>query len=122
MIDLLALVTPLTAGLIWLVPSTPEPGHGHYAQVDYLTNGLLTSSLNAGAIDSSRLIVTNNFGRSLYVFIVLKPVSSEIRSFADLIERGLKADSDLVLVDEAKLTDEILRMVPAGLHARMKSI
>lgn len=98
--DLIKQVTPLTRAVIWIVKDECDSNNPHYADIDYLLDGLLTANLRARENVSSRLIMTRNFNRPLFVFVVKEMVPSEIASFVSLVDNDLGPENDILVLDE----------------------
>ena len=88
MSNLINHITPLTRGIIWFI-SEESPSNQYYADIDYLLDGLLTSNFASAKNLTSRLVIGENFGRSLYVMIVKEVKHQEIDSFISLIKKDL---------------------------------
>ena len=117
--ELIKQVTPLTRGIIWLIKdeSTTNP---YYAQIDYLLDGLLTANLTITPDLSSRLIIGQNFTKSLYVMVIKEVRPKEIESFVSLIKNELGPENDITVIDEWN-GSEILRPIlkEIGHHLRL---
>lgn len=107
--DLIKIVTPLTRGIIWLAkdPGTSNP---HYAQIDYILDGLLTANLKSASEKSNKVIVGQNFNQAIYVMILDDINSKEIQSYLSLF-KNLGPENDIIVIDElgalAKLRPEL---------------
>jgi hypothetical protein len=99
MTDLLAQVTPLTKGIIWLTAGVPSVEKKFYKEIDYLLNGLLTATIRANQ-QSSNVLVGENFGRSFYVFSAPHPEVKDLINFLDLLRPQLADENNLFLIDE----------------------
>lgn len=93
-------VTPNTVGIIWLARDERDSSQPHYSEIDYLVDGLLTANLKIEESRSSRLIVGENFNRSLFVLIVSEVKAAEIDSFVTLVKKDLGAENDILVIDE----------------------
>lgn len=100
MSELIKEVTPLTAGLIWLVADEKNPTNGHHSEIDYLLDGLLTAFKPETKSTTSQLLIGKNFGKDFYVFIVKEIVPSEVQSFVSLVEKRMGPESDLLVLDD----------------------
>jgi hypothetical protein len=100
--DLIKQVTPLTLGIIWFVKDESDLSNPHYREIDYLLDGLLTANLKVSKIDSSKVIVGQNFNKSLYVLILKEAKASEIQSYVSLFKKDLTAETDILVIDEWK--------------------
>jgi hypothetical protein len=119
--DLVKNVTPLTRGIIWLVPDERDNSNPRYSEIDYLLDGLLTANLKASPeASSSRVIIGTNFSRPLYVLIAQKIVQSEIDSFITLL-KDLNVENDILIVDQAKGLSKIQSQL-AKLNSHLKII
>lgn len=98
--DLKSQVTPLTRGIIWITQDESNSSNPHYGEIDYLLDGLLTANLKVATELSSRVIIGQNFGNSLYVMIVREPKSSELESFVSLFKKDLGPENDILVIDE----------------------
>lgn len=98
--DLINQVTPLTAGIIWLVKDVTETSNPHYKEIDYLLDGLLTANLKVSELKTGQVIIGQNFNGPLYVLIVKEPRPSEIESYISLFKKDLTPESDVLIIDE----------------------
>ncbi len=103
MTSLLSIVTPLTTGIIWTVRGNPNPQLAYYRDLDYILDGLITSSLKEMPHRGSSVLVGKNFGKQLFVLITDGENQSEIANYLSLVEPLLKAESDIVVLDDAGL-------------------
>lgn len=106
MSDLIKQVTPLTRGIIWLVKDETNTNNPHYADIDYLLDGLLTANLKQGSDVSSRVIVGQNFNQPLFVMIAKEVKSNELESFAGLL-KDLNTEHDIILIDETGSSEQL---------------
>lgn len=106
MSNLINHVTPLTRGIIWFI-SEESPSNQYYADIDYLLDGLLTSNFASAKNLTSRLVIGENFGRSLYVMIVKEVKHQEIDSFISLIKKDLGQENDIAVIDETNTLEKL---------------
>jgi hypothetical protein len=100
--DLIKLVTPLTRAIIWFVKDEADISNPHYKKIDYLLDGLLTANLKVSQNVTSRVIIGQNFNKSLYVMILKEPKVSEIDSFISLFKDELQPENVILVIDEAE--------------------
>lgn len=99
--DLKKVVTPLTRGIIWLPKDQELSRNPHYADLDYLLDGLLTANLKeTDSTFSSKVIIGNNYGKLLYVYVVREIQPNETESFVTLVKKDLMAENDILIIDE----------------------
>lgn len=99
--DLKKIVTPLTRGIIWLPKEQELNRNSHYADLDYLLDGLLTANLKeADNSFTSKVIIGNNYGKLLYVYVVKEIQPNETESFVALVKKDLMAEHDILIIDE----------------------
>ncbi len=120
MSELINHITPLTRGIIWLV-AEESPSNQHYAHIDYLLDGLLTSNLVTAKNLSSRLVIGENFNKPLYVMIIREIKRQEIDSFVSLIKKDLGPENDIAVIDETN-TLEKLKNELKDIHTHLRSI
>lgn len=97
--DFIKLVTPLTVGIIWLTKDAGNTSNPHYAEIDYLLDGLLTANLNANLPQSNKVIVGQNFNRPIYVMLLSEVNLPEIQSYISLL-KDLSPENDILVIDE----------------------
>ena len=115
MSDLIQEVTPLTRAIVWIRPDDVSSKDKSYQAIDYLLDGLLTATLKENRASSS-LLVGNNFNRNLLVFSTLKePKKNELDSFFSLLEKDLKGEDRILVVDDVDGREAFLRQVPQKL-------
>ncbi len=118
--DLVRAVTPLTRGIIWLRSAPLKSTDETYRSVDYLLDGLLTSSLNENA--PAGLLIGKNFNRNFYVLRTGADFSSaEVKNFLSLIEKEFKGEDRLLIVDEDQSAGKLMQAIPKNLHSRFQS-
>lgn len=121
MTDLLNQVTPLTKGIIWLPDGSLETSRRFYREIDYLLNGLLTATLKQ-SVETSQVLVGENFGESFFVFVGLKTNAKELTNFLDLIKTQLAAETNLLLIDETNSFSQLKSSVPTEVFNRIQPI
>lgn len=109
--DLIQEVTPLTSAIVWLRPEEISAQDGHYKALDYLLDGLLTATLKDNTA-ASFLLVGKNYNRKLYVFASRDPKKQEFESFLSLLEKELKAEDRILIVDDVSGRENFLKLVP----------
>jgi hypothetical protein len=117
--NIISQVTPLTRGVLWFPGSNLVPDSDSYKALDYLLDGLITSSLNASESWDSRVIVGRSFNSSLYVLIVREFNNAEFDSFIRLIKPQLRSDNDLLVIDEAEVFQNIRTKVPKDISSQI---
>ena len=109
--DLKSFVTPLTRGIIWLTSDETNTANPVYKEIDYLLDGLLTANLKVSGQVSSRVIVGENFDKSIYVMVATSPKANEFESFISLFKKELGPENDVLVIDETdgfgKLKNEL---------------
>lgn len=109
--DLIQEVTPLTKAIVWLRPDAISPQHPHYKAIDYLLDGLLTATLKENNPESF-LLVGKNFNRQLFIFASKAPEQKELNSFLSLVEKDMKAEDRILVVDDIEAREKFLKLVP----------
>lgn len=104
--DLIKQVTPLTRGIIWLVQDEKNIGNPYYSELDYLLNGLLTASVSQGIDLPSRVMIGENFSRSLVVMVANDIKSSDVENYASLV-KDLGPEDNILLIDELNLGEKL---------------
>lgn len=120
MTDFRTKITPLTRGIIWIIPEQLDVSNSYYSEIDYLLDGLLTAKLNISELTSSCLIVGKNFNRPLYVMIIKKIVPNEVDSFVNLIRKELGQESDIIVIDETNKIGELKNNLKE-IHSHLRS-
>lgn len=91
----------------------------HYSDIDYLLDGLLTAHLSEAGTVSSRVLMGQNFGRSLYIMIVHQLKQSEMDSFLSLFQ-DLTTENDILVIDEVNGFEKLRSCVgKLGSHLRV---
>ena len=121
MTDLLAQVTPLTKGIIWLTSGSISAQKKFYKEIDYLLNGLLTATL-ASQPDFSHVLVSENFGQTFYVFAGSNAQAKDIESFLELIKSQLEAENNVLLIDEKDSFNGLRKSIPIELQNKIQVI
>lgn len=111
MSDLIQEVTPLTKAIVWLRPESVSAQNPHYKAIDYLLDGLLTATLKENNSDSF-LLVGKNFNRQLFIFASKSPEQKELNSFLSLVEKDMKAEDRILVVDDIEAREKFLKLVP----------
>lgn len=104
---LISKVSPLTKAIIWLTRKPIESNSEMYKAIDYLLNGLLTSSLNAHPHEMSRVLIGEQFGNQIHIFIAHEVNSSEFNHFLKLFEDKITTENNILLIDEIQLFEEL---------------
>ena len=112
MSKVLDLVTKSTLALIWLQKEAASPTSDLYRDVDYLLDGLLTSSLRESQ-PKNQVLMARNFGRPLYVTIASSVVAIEIKNLLDLASKDLAPESEILVIDEIGGLKELEKLLPA---------
>ena len=112
--DLIQEVTPLTKAIVWLRPETISAQNPHYKAIDYLLDGLLTATLKENN-SQSFLLVGKNFNRQLFIFASKGPEEKELNSFLSLVEKDMKAEDRILVVDDVEAREKFLKLIPQKL-------
>lgn len=121
MTDLLAQVTPLTKGIVWLTGGSISAQKKFYKEIDYLLNGLLTATL-ASQPDLSHVLVSENFGQTFYVFAGVNAQAKDIEGFLELIKSQLEAENNVLLIDENDSFKDLKKGIPVELQNKLQMI
>jgi hypothetical protein len=116
MSKVLDLVTKSTLALIWLQKEPSAPTSELYRDVDYLLDGLLTSSLR-DTQPKNQVLMARNFGRPLYVVVLGSVVPVEIKNLMELAAKDLHAESEILVIDEIGGSKDLEKLLPPN---RMK--
>ena len=120
MTDLLAQVTPLTKGIIWITSEEMGVQQRFYKEIDYLLNGLLTATLNS-APSTSHVLLSENFGRNFYVFVGNIEEKS-LKNFLELVKPHLSDENKVLLIDDKDTFKNLKKFVPAGIQNKIQLI
>ena len=121
MTDLLAQVTPLIKGIIWLPSGAPGMQKKFYKEIDYLLSGLLTATLRADP-KNAHVLIGSNFGQPFYVFCAQSPDSKQLLNFLDLIGPKLETETSLLLIDESGVFADFRQYINPGLLNKIQPI
>lgn len=113
--NLISKISPLTKAIIWLVPAPLNADSKSYKAVDYLLNGLLTSSLNANKDIDSRLLLGDHFSEKLFVFISHNLNTNDLHHFVSLIEPVMTSENNVLLIDELNKFEELSKNLPTAI-------
>lgn len=117
MTNLLSEVHPITRGLIWITKDGPSVQSQVYKDVDYLLNGLLTATLNVKKLEGSQVLLSENFGKSFYVFITSAPSKTDMSNFENLVAPSMGLENEIIVIDENGQFGELTK----GLTGPIKS-
>lgn len=119
--DIIAKVTPLTKGIIWL-PKEDDlyPAGPVYKALDYLLDGLLTAGQPAPG--KSRVIISQSFNQPLYVFIVKELIREEYDSFLQLLKKDLTEANNILVIDEAEAFPGLQKMTPSEIRSQLQQL
>lgn len=106
---LISKVSPLTKAIIWLTAKPIDFNTESYRAIDYLLDGLLTSSINANSHLSSRVLIGEQFGKQLHIYIAHEVNSSEFKHFLRLIEGNINTENNILIIDEVNQFDELIK-------------
>lgn len=111
MSKVLDLVKPSTLALIWLQKGPAAAASALYRDVDYLLDGLLTSSLKDSQ-PKHQVLMARNFGRPLYVVVSESVVPVEIKNLMDLAAKDLVETSEILVIDEIGGIKDLEKLLP----------
>jgi hypothetical protein len=120
--DIVAQVTPLTRGVLWFPAGAIAAQSPTFQALDYLLDGLLTSSLSTTEASSSRTIIGKSFNNDLYVFVAQEVRNNEFDSFLRLVRPQLKSDNDLIVIDEAEIFSKLRNQIPKDLGPQFRML
>lgn len=112
---LISKVTPLTKAIIWLTSKPLDPLSKNYQAIDYLLNGLLTSSRNVNSELVSRTLIGEQFGGQLHIFVAHE-ANLEFKHFIKLIEDKLTTENNILVIDELNAFEEINKYLSSNLR------
>jgi hypothetical protein len=110
--DLFSKVTPITSGIIWIAPEVLSHQTEMYKSMDYLLNGLLTSSLKDNPGHTSRVLITQNFHQQLAVFIFNRFMPNEYESYLNMIKENLTSEQSILVIDEGNFYQNLIQSTP----------
>lgn len=120
MSDLTSLVLPTTRAVLWFPKPDLDANSPHYRSIDYLCDGILTSSLTSLKERTSLVLIGKNFGSNLMIFVARTLVKKELESFLNLIPK--EDTGEILVVDDGNLMDELKSLVPAKNYSQMKRV
>ena len=120
MTDLLAQVTPLTKGIIWITSGEITSQNKFYKEIDYLLNGLLTATLNS-APSTSHVLLSENFGTNFYV-LAGKVEAKNLKNYLDLVNPHLSVENKVLLIDESDSFKDLKKSLPAELLNKIQPL
>lgn len=120
MTDLLAQVTPLTKGIIWITSGEITTQNKFYKEIDYLLNGLLTATLNSSP-STSHVLLSENFGTNFYV-LAGNVEAKSLKSYLDLVNPHLSVENKVLLIDENDSFKDLKKALPAELQNKIQLI
>jgi hypothetical protein len=110
--NIISQVTPLTRGILWFPKEHLDAASPTYQALDYLLDGLLTSTLGSGQAPSSQVLVGSSFNLPIYVFIGTDFKPAELDSYLKLVKPQLLADHDLLVIDDAEVFQSFRTKLP----------
>jgi hypothetical protein len=120
--DILSQVGPQTRGIIWSTKADVSPQNETYAALDYLFDGLLTSTLTTGEEAQSRVLLGESFGQPLYLYITYDQTLKGYGSYLELISPIIYETSDVVVIDEENLFSSLKKKAPEKISKKMRLI
>ncbi|MBA2405525.1 MAG: hypothetical protein H0V66_12185 [Bdellovibrionales bacterium] len=120
MTDLLAQVTPLTKGIIWITSGEITIQNKFYKEIDYLLNGLLTATLNSTR-SGSHVLLSENFGNNFYV-LAGNIESSSLKNYLELVKPHLNVENQVLLIDESDSFKDLKKSIPSELLNKIQPI
>jgi len=117
--DLLDKIGYLSAGVIWVTKNLDPINNPHYTKIDYLLNGLLTSTLNENSDCKSRLLFADHFHEKIAVFIFQEFKKEEYLSFLELISKDLSNQKHILVIDEENFYTRLLEFTPKDLKSAL---
>ena len=118
--DLTSQILPTTRAVIWFPKSDLDVNSLHYRNVDYLCDGILTSSMSSLQTRSSLVLVGKNFGSSLMIFVARSLVKKELESFLNLIPKD--DAGEILVLDDGNLMNELKSFIPATTYSKLKRV
>lgn len=115
MTKLISRVSPLTKAIIWFTAKPIEQNCENYKAIDYLLNGLLTSSINANPDLLSHVLIGEQFGDQLYIFVACDLSTSEFKHFLRLIENKVTTENTILVIDDISKFDEMNKLFNTSL-------
>lgn len=118
MTDIVSKVTPLTRGIIWLTQGEARVSDSTYRALDYLLNGLLTAG-TAEKHSKSRVIISSNFNKPLYVFVVQELVREEYESYLQLLKKDLSDENTVLVIDDSESFTDLQKMTSTDIRSQL---
>ena len=116
---LLKKVGPLTSGLIWITQKLSDTKNPMYENLDYLSDGLLTQTLNNNKEPNSITLISKNFHENFYIFIFNEFEENKFQSYLDLFSNDLNGEKSILVIDEKDFFNEILKKTPKDLRSHL---
>jgi len=120
MTDLLAQVTPLAKGIIWITSGEITSQNKFYKEIDYLLDGLLTATLNS-APATTHVLLSENFGNNFYV-LAGSVEETHLKNYMDLVMPHLLDEDRVLLIDERDSFKNLKKSLPAELQNKIQPI
>lgn len=118
--EIISKVTPLTAALVWLAPKELRSSSANYKAVDYLLNGLLTSTLKTKNLQESHLLFSENFGNQFKVLILTELGRNSLDGLLKLLEGNKGSESSILVIDELDQFPELAKKFPKEWSSRLQ--
>lgn len=118
--ELLSQILPSTRAMIWFPREEMDKNSVQYKTVDYLCDGVLTSTLETLTTKSSVVLLGKNFGSSLIVFVCKTPVKKEVESFLALVPK--EEPGEILVIDENEMMGNLKGLVNADTISKMKRV
>lgn len=110
-------IGPQTSGIIWVSSNFKDSKSLVYDSIDYLSNGLLTQSLQNNSLTNHLILVSNNFHNNFFIYIFSDFDKAKYESFLNLLSKELKTENSILVIDEISLYQEILQFTPKDLRS-----
>jgi hypothetical protein len=118
--SILAQVTPLTKAVIWATHEQIDSETTCFREIDYLLNGLLTATLKNAYTSDGNVLVSENFGKNLFVYVGPLRGEKNLISFFDLIAGQLQQESTIIFIDDINKYDQFLKLAPLEIKNKIQ--
>ncbi len=122
MSNLLSSVTPQTRGLLWFTKDAVTAEKTYYKDVDYLLNGLLTATYKTSESKGSHVLISENFGNTLYVLVGSSLTEKEISNFFELLKPQMKEENNILMIDEGDSFGKVQKLAPEIIRSKIQKL
>jgi len=105
--NLLKQITPNTKGVIWISPDIHDVDSFYFKTMDYLLNGLYSSTRISNPEASDLTLVGESFGKPIYIYAAKEFKNDSLKNFFSLFDQSLTDDQKIIWISENQTLEGI---------------